>query len=164
MLRHISPILLTKDADPVAFLKDQYTYLAVMMKKDGEPSKYALIEVPTDKLPRFVPMPPEGSKRRKELIILDNIIRVCLDDIFAGFFEYDEIAAYSIKMTRDAEFDLSSQLDLSLLDKMSDGLKQRLTAMPVRFAYDREMPREMASFLSAKLGVSSLDSVRNNFV
>jgi len=159
VLRHISPVLLTKDSDPVAFLKDQFTYLAVMMKKAGQPNKYALIEVPTDKLPRFIPMPPDGNRRRKELIILDNMIRVCLDDIFAGFFEYDEIAAYSIKMTRDAEFDLSSQLDLSLLDKMSDGLKQRLTAMPVRFAYDREMPLEMANFLSAKLGVSAYDSV-----
>lgn len=58
VLRHISPVLLTKDSDPVAFLKDQYTYLAVMMKKAGQPNKYALIEVPTDKLPRFIPMPP----------------------------------------------------------------------------------------------------------
>ena len=35
VLRHISPILLTEDSDPIAFLKDQYTYLAVKMKKEG---------------------------------------------------------------------------------------------------------------------------------
>lgn len=36
VLRHISPILLTSDSDPVSFLKDQYTYLAVKMK-NGSP-------------------------------------------------------------------------------------------------------------------------------
>ena len=125
VLRHISPILLTEDSDPIAFLKDQYTYLAVKMKKNGHLVQYALIEVPTDDLPRFVPMPADPSNvRRKALIILDNVIRFCLDDIFRGFFDYDEIAAYSVKMTRDAEYDLSAQLNRSVLDNMSEGLKQ----------------------------------------
>ena len=118
-----------------------------------------MLEIPTDHLPRFIPLPPGENKRKKELIILDNIIRFCLDDIFACFFDYDEIAAYSFKMTRDAEFDLSSQLDLSLLEKMSSGLKQRLTAMPVRLAYDMEMPRAMVRFLTSKLRMSSFDSI-----
>ena len=160
VLRHISPILLTEDSDPIAFLKDQYTYLAVKMKKEGRLVQYALIEVPTDYLPRFVPMPPdESNKRRKALIILDNVIRFCLDDIFRGFFDYDEIAAYSVKMTRDAEYDLSAQLNRSVLDNMSEGLKQRLKAMPVRFAYDRETPQSMVTFLTAKLKMSFYDSI-----
>ena len=160
VLRHISPILLTEDSDPIAFLKDQYTYLAVKMKKEGKLVQYALIEVPTDYLPRFVPMPAEESnKRRKALIILDNIIRYCLDDIFSGFFDYDEIAAYSIKLTRDAEYDLSSQFNRSLLENMSEGLKQRLKALPVRFAYDRETPQSMVSFLTSKLKMSFYDSI-----
>lgn len=160
VLRHISPILLTKDSDPIDFLKDQYTYLAVMMKKDGQLVQYALIEVPTDYLPRFVSMPAdEGNRRRKALIILDNVIRFCLDDIFSGFFDYDEIAAYSVKMTRDAEYDLSNQLNRSVLETMSEGLKQRLKAMPVRFAYDREAPRELVDFLTSKLKMTSYDSI-----
>lgn len=90
---------------------------------------------------------------------LDNVIRFCLDEIFKGFFDYDEIAAYAVKLTRDAEYDLSDQLDLSLVDKMSDGLKQRLTAMPVRFVYEREMPAAMISFLKLKLQISSYDAI-----
>lgn len=159
VLRHISPILLTSDSDPVSFLKDQYTYLAVKMKKEGERGKYALIEVPTDHVPRFVPVPADGNRGKKVLIILDNMIRLCLDDIFRGFFEYDTIAAYSVKMTRDAEFDLSSQMDLTLLEKTSEGLKQRLKALPVRFAYDRDMPQAMVQFLTSKLEMSHYDSI-----
>lgn len=159
VLRHISPIMLTSDSDPINFLKDQYTYLAVKMKKDSHASQYALIEVPTDHVPRFVPLPSDGHRGKKVLIILDNVIRLFLDDIFGGFFEYDKIAAYSVKMTRDAEFDLSSQMDLTLLEKTSEGLKQRLKAMPVRFAYDREMPQPMVDFLTSKLEMSHYDSI-----
>ena len=105
-------------------------------------------------------MPADPSNvRRKALIILDNVIRFCLDDIFRGFFDYDEIAAYSVKMTRDAEYDLSAQLNRSVLDNMSEGLKQRLKAMPVRFAYDRETPQSMVTFLTAKLKMSFYDSI-----
>ncbi|MBP6383652.1 MAG: polyphosphate kinase 1, partial [Aeromonas sp.] len=155
VLRHIIPILLNKEVNPVKFLKDEYTYLAIEMKKNGQVIQYALVEVPTDDLPRFFQLPPEGTRRKKQIIILDNVIRFCLDEIFKGFFDYDEIAAYAVKLTRDAEYDLSDQLDLSLVDKMSDGLKQRLTAMPVRFVYEREMPAAMISFLKLKLQISS---------
>ncbi|MFG0834992.1 polyphosphate kinase 1 [Aeromonas bivalvium] len=157
--RHLIPILLNKEVNPVKFLKDEYTYLAVEMKKQGQVIQYALVEVPTDDLPRFVQLPAEGTRRKKQIIILDNIIRFCLDDLFKGFFDYDEITAYAVKLTRDAEYDLSDQLDLSLVDKMSDGLKQRLTAMPVRFVYEREMPAAMISFLKLKLQISSYDAI-----
>lgn len=157
--RHLIPILLNKEVNPVKFLKDEYTYLAVEMKKHGQVIQYALVEVPTNDLPRFVQLPAEGTRRKKQIIILDNIIRFCLDDLFKGFFDYDEIAAYAVKLTRDAEYDLSDQLDLSLVDKMSDGLKQRLTAMPVRFVYEREMPAAMISFLKLKLQISSYDAI-----
>ncbi|WP_368210205.1 polyphosphate kinase 1 [Aeromonas sp. R4-2] len=159
VLRHIIPILLNKEVNPVKFLKDEYTYLAIEMKKNGQVIQYALVEVPTDDLPRFFQLPPEGTRRKKQIIILDNVIRFCLDEIFKGFFDYDEIAAYAMKLTRDAEYDLSDQLDLSLVDKMSDGLKQRLTAMPVRFVYEREMPAAMISFLKLKLQISSYDAI-----
>lgn len=159
VLRHIIPVLLNKDVNPVKFLKDEYTYLAIEMKKNGQVIQYALVEVPTDDLPRFFQLPPEGTRRKKQIIILDNVIRFCLDEIFKGFFDYDEIAAYAVKLTRDAEYDLSDQLDLSLVDKMSDGLKQRLTAMPVRFVYEREMPAAMISFLKLKLQISSYDAI-----
>ncbi|QSO23405.1 polyphosphate kinase 1 [Aeromonas caviae] len=159
VLRHIIPILLNKEVNPVKFLKDEYTYLAIEMKKNGQVIQYALVEVPTDDLPRFFQLPPEGTRRKKQIIILDNVIRFCIDEIFKGFFDYDEIAAYAVKLTRDAEYDLSDQLDLSLVDKMSDGLKQRLTAMPVRFVYEREMPAAMISFLKLKLQISSYDAI-----
>lgn len=158
VLPHITPIVMHEDINVLDFLKDEYAYLSVELIKDGEP-QYVLIEIPTDHLPRFVMVPEQKGKRRKTIILLDNVIRHCLEDIFRGFFEFDEINCYSMKMTRDAEYDLSHEVEHSLLEQMSDGLSQRLSAMPVRFVYEREMPKEMLDFLCGKLAISNYDSL-----
>lgn len=64
-----------------------------------------------------------------------------------------------MKMTRDAEYDLATEMESSLLEMMSSTLKQRLTAEPVRFVYQRDMPDEMVALLRSKLGLSNNDSV-----
>ncbi|MGF1874957.1 polyphosphate kinase 1 [Photobacterium frigidiphilum] len=158
ILPHITPILLTDDIELLQFLKDEYSYLAIEMQQ-GEKKRHALIEIPTDQLPRFIELPEPKGKRKKTLILLDNIIRFCLDDIFNGFFEYDSLAAYSMKMTRDAEYDLSQEVEHSLLEQMSEGLNQRITAMPVRFVYQRDMPGNMTDVLCGLLKVSRYDSI-----
>ncbi|UVO07203.1 polyphosphate kinase 1 [Pectobacterium polonicum] len=155
---HITPILIFDETNLVEFLKDNYTYLAVEIIR-GDEISYALLEIPSDKIPRFVNLPAEAPRRRKTMILIDNILRYCLDDIFKGFFDYDALNAYSMKMTRDAEYDLVTEMESSLLELMSSSLKQRLTAEPVRFVYQRDMPDAMVAMLLEKLGISSYDSV-----
>lgn len=161
VLPHLTPLLMTEEIDVLSFLKDEYAYLSVEMKKHKKKEKpqYALIEIPTDQLPRFVMVPEQKGKRRKTIILLDNIIRYCLDEIFQGFFDYDELSCYAMKMTRDAEYDLGFEVEHSLLEQMSEGVAQRLTAMPVRFVYERDMPKEMLYFLCETLKISNYDSL-----
>ncbi|KGK10467.1 RNA degradosome polyphosphate kinase [Vibrio navarrensis] len=158
VLPHITPVMLTDEIDVLQFLKDEYAYIAVELKTDST-SKYALLEIPTDHLPRFVMVPEQKGKRKKTIILLDNIIRYCLNDIFRGFFEYDELNGYAMKLTRDAEYDLRHEVEYSLLEQMSEGLSQRLTALPIRFVYEREMPEEMLKYLCFKLKISHYDSL-----
>ncbi|OAJ92534.1 polyphosphate kinase 1 [Vibrio bivalvicida] len=158
VLPHITPLMMRDDIDVLQFLKDEYAYIAVELKTEQR-NQYALIEIPTDHLPRFVMVPEQKGKRRKTIILLDNIIRHCLDELFSGFFNYDTLYGYAMKMTRDAEYDLSHEVEHSLLEQMSEGVSQRLTAMPVRFVYERDMPQEMLDFLCDKLQVSNYDSL-----
>ena len=58
---HITPLLLREDIDVLEFLKDEYTYLTVELKK-AELSQYALIEIPTGHLPRFVMVPEDKGR------------------------------------------------------------------------------------------------------
>ncbi|WMY97047.1 MAG: polyphosphate kinase 1 [Arsenophonus sp.] len=156
--QHITPILINHETNLVEFLKDDYTYLAIEIIQYKN-IQYALLEIPAGKQPRFIHLPQEISKRKKSMILLDNILRYCLDEIFKGFFDYKKINAYSMKMTRDAEYDLTTEMESSMLELMSSTLKQRLSAEPVRFVYQKNMPDKMVKLLRKKLGLSNDDFV-----
>ena len=156
VLKHINPVIIDAETDLVSFLKDEFTYLLV--KLSNSTSEYhALIEIPTDKIPRFIRMPSEDNS--VVFMFLDDVIRVGMEMIFRGLYEYDNIEAYSIKMNRDAEYDLLGNIDRSVLENMSEALKQRLNAMPVRFSYDAAMPEDMVRFMAGELKMSAIDSM-----
>lgn len=161
VLPHITPLIMTEEIDVLQFLKDEYSYLSVEIKKKKKKEKpqYALLEIPTEQLPRFVMVPEAKGKRRKTIIFLDNIIRYCLEDIFKGFFEYETLSCYAMKMTRDADYDLGSEIEHSVLEQMTEGVAQRLTAMPVRFIYEKGMPTAMLDFLCENLRISNYDNL-----
>lgn len=159
VLRHISPVLVNKKVDVVRRLNDSGTYLVVEIAREGKSSRYAILQVPTDNMSRFVLLPPEKSRKKKYIILLDDIIKLNLERIFRGFVEFDSLRAFSFKMTRDSEYEINDEIGESFMEKMSEGMKQRLIAEPVRFQYDTEMPDSMLDFLKKQLGMSSLDSL-----
>lgn len=153
------PIFADSDTNLAEVLQEELTYLAIEITLPEGESKYAALEIPSDEIQRFVSLPRQRDGRRKTLILLDNIIRYCLADLFRGLIGEAEYQAFSFKITRDAEFNISDEIDESLLELMSEGLKQRLTSPPVRFVYDREMPASMLNFFTRRLGISSYDSI-----
>lgn len=155
--QYITPILLDSHTDLIQILKDDHSYLAVEIINNND-TKYAILELPTEKVSRFVLLPSDTASKNKSIIFLDNILRFCLPDIFKIFFDVTEFNAYSIKINRDAEYELSSELD-SLLELMSQGLKQRLTAQPVRFIYQKDMPKALLELLLSKLKLTESDAM-----
>jgi len=151
------PIMI-ESAPEFPILKDKMIYLGIKLSKKDNPEdkKYALIEVPTDIVSRFLVLPDIEDKHY--IIILDDVIRYCLNEIFS-IFEYDTFEAYTIKVTRDAELDLDDDVSESLLNKISKSLKQRKRGRPVRFIYDEEMPLDMLKFLMRKLHLRKGDNV-----
>lgn len=159
ILRHIAPILIHKKVDLVKRLNDFGTYLYVAIHKSGRVTQYATIELPTEAMSRFVVIPPEKSRKKKHIILLDDIIQLCLEIIFKGFVEFDALEAYSFKVTRDSEYSINDEIDESFVEKMSESMKQRLIAEPVRVIYDADMPLEMLKNLKKRLKISSYDSL-----
>ena len=159
ILRHIAPVLLNKKVKLVSRLNDFATYLYVGVHKNDKAIAYATIEVPSQNMSRFVVIPPEKSRKKKYIILLDDIIRLNLESIFKGFIEFDSLEAFSFKMTRDSEYALNDEIDESYVDKMSESMKQRLIAEPVRVVHDSRMPSEMLKDLKKRLKISSYDSL-----
>ncbi len=141
-------------------LKDNTLYLATKLIKSSAPEKfkYVLIRVPTSVLPRFVILPKSGGM--ESLILLDDVIRLGLVDIFAAW-QYDRYEAYTIKLTRDAELEFDDDFSESLMKKVSKGLSQRKKGDPVRFVFDAGIPGDFLKFLVRKM---NLDTSEGNFI
>ncbi|GAB4378337.1 MAG: polyphosphate kinase 1 [Salibacteraceae bacterium] len=136
-------------------LRDKAIYLAAILttedKRKGRSDQFALIEVPKS-LPRFILIP--GDSDKKYIIILDDIIRFNLNEVF-DVFKPIKVAAYTFKITRDAELDLDNDISKSFLEKMKKSLKQRKKGVPLRFVYDSEMPASLRKYLMKKMNLST---------
>ncbi len=157
---YVRPILfpLLMDNLKTTSLRDHSLYLAVVLRVKGQPEleKYAMVKVPVNTLSRFLILPAEHEKQY--IILLDDVIRYCLHEIFS-VFGFNTFKAYAIKFTRDAELDIDNDVSKSFIELMTESLKQREVAPPVRFVYDRHMPERLLSQLLAKLNISKSDTV-----
>jgi polyphosphate kinase len=165
---HIQPVILVKKKIK-PFLKNRNLYLVVKLadKKsisandpaDKQKSKkkrytYALIEIPTSVLPRFVELPEEADNHY--IIFLDDILRLNLNKIFEA---YDIVEAYSVKLNRDADLYIDDEFTGNLLQKIKKGIKKRDTGVPSRFLYDQRMPKRFLNFLKESLELENEDLV-----
>ncbi len=162
--RKVSPALMTlmiSELDEFPELNDGSAYLAIkmVMNKEDETfeskNNYALIEVPPT-LERFVVLPESNGKQF--IIMLDDLIRLRLENIF-NIFNYRSISSHMIKITRDAELDLDSDLSRSFLEKISKGVDERSYGDPVRFVYDKDIDQNTLDFLLNKMGIEKTDSL-----
>lgn len=151
------PIMLD-NSSKFPYLKDRSGYLIVKLGHNtkAKKNKYSLIEVPTDNISRFVVLPKEKDKNF--VILLDDVIRFCLEDVFNNF-GHDYIRAYNIKLTRDAEIDLDNDLSKSFIEKISKGLKARKKGLPVRLVYDSEIAPDMLGFIMRKIKLRKEDNL-----
>ena len=156
--QYLFPMML-QDFQKITSIKDGSIYLAVELTSSQKLLKenYALIKIPQRSISRFLILPCKGDNHY--IMLLDDVIRFCLEDIFA-LFGYDTFNAYTIKVTRDAELDIDEDISKSFLEKMSESVKQRKKGIPVRFVYDSRIPEKLLMKITRKLKISEEDSLR----
>lgn len=151
------PLMLSEERS-LPELNGKAVYLAVKLCKIEEEVevevKYALIEIPTAIVSRFFVLNEEDGT--KNVLLLDDIIRTCLPEIFA-IFHYNSIEAYTIKITRDAELDIEDDVTTGFIEKLSEGLKNRKKGDPVRLIHDAEMDADLLKFIINKVGLEDDD-------
>lgn len=160
VLNQLFPVIID-DLKHIPHLKDRSIYLAVRMKKSAsklEP-KHAIIEIPTTIINRFYTLP--ANEEGQHIILLENIIRLNFKRIFS-IFDYEEFESYIIKITRDAEYEISkdeNDYQVNFLDKIQKSLKQRSKGIPTRFVYDESMPKDMLEFIIQKLELKNVNLI-----
>ncbi len=170
-IQKVSPALVTiilNDLAEFPVLKDTSGYLAVkLVMKSQEKGKllglvkqkaeirYAIIEIPKS-INRFVVLP--SSDEKQYIILLDDVIRYNLSSIF-NIFDYESVNAHMIKITRDAELDIESDMSKSMLQKIANSVKERRIGEPVRFVYDQSIGKDTLKFFLTNMGIDASDSI-----
>ena len=171
-IQKISPELVTiilNDLAEFPLLKDTSGYLAIklvmkseqksnvlsLVKKAKPEVRYAIIEIPKN-TNRIVELPNKDGKQY--LIMLDDLIRYNLSSIF-NIFDYESISAHMIKITRDAQLDIDSDMSKSMLEKIATSVKDRRIGEPVRFVYDQHIEKDTLKFFLSKMGIDASDGV-----
>ena len=170
-IQKVSPALVTiilNDLAEFPILKDTSGYLAIklVMKAETESKilgfvkpkpevRYAVIQIPKS-INRFVVLPSIGEKQY--VILLDDVIRHNLSSLF-NIFDYKSVSAHMIKITRDAQLDIDSDMSKSMLEKIATSVKDRRIGEPVRFIYDQSIGKDTLKFFLANMGIDSSDSI-----
>ncbi len=157
-IQKVSPalvVIILNEKIALPNLKDSAAYLGINMCLKSGTNQYALIEI-SKRIDRFIVLPKVNGENY--IIMLDDLLRYCLDDIF-NIFDYSSISAHMIKITRDAELDLESDLSKSFMEKISNSVKERQEGAPVRFVYDQTIDEKTLTFFMNKMGVEQTDSV-----
>jgi polyphosphate kinase len=172
-IQKVSPALVTiilNDLAEFPVLKDTSGYLAIklVMKPKEESAallgaekpvkpevRYAIIEIPKT-VNRFVELPKIDNKQF--IILLDDVIRCNLNHIF-NIFDFEKVEAHMIKITRDAQLEIDSDLSKSMLEKIATSVKDRRIGEAVRFVYDQSIGKDTLKFFLTKMSIDATDSI-----
>jgi polyphosphate kinase len=152
VLSFIQPLLLDgkKKFNP----ENNQLYFVISLKKDGEELiRHAVVNIPSDQLPRFFTLSPINDTQY--IIFIDDIIRENIQTIFPVF---EILSVYSFKINRDAELNLEEEYDIDILNKIERQLTKRNFGPPSRFLFETGMPQIIQLFLISVLDIG-LDEI-----
>ena len=154
---YLSPIVL-RPATAFPALVDQSIYLGVRLADSTGQRRfgYALVEVPTRHVPRFVVLPQTADQHH--IILLEDVIRLNLHRVF-GILPYDRFEAYIFKITRDAELDMDNDISEGLLRKIEKSIGNRQKGAPVRLVYDADIAPDLLQRITTGIGIDTGENI-----
>jgi len=145
ILAFMQPVML--DGEHFFFPENNKLYFAVDLVDGNEKSQVALLNIPSDELPRFFTVKDTDTTY---IAFIDDIIRANLGKVFPGA----EIrGCYSIKITRDAELDLADEYSGDLSDEIETQLKKRDFGLATRFLHDAGIPLRVLQLITQELSL-----------
>ncbi len=114
-------------------------------------SSLAIIHIPSQVLPRFVPLP--DAHGRHVVILLEDVIRLQLPSLYNG---YDILSSHAIRVTRDADIQMRGRPE-DLLASIEESLRERRLGTAVRLQYDADLPPDILTTLLEELELQPED-------
>ena len=112
----------------------------------------AVVHIPAQVVPRFVPLPaPPGQFA---FLLLEDAIRLHLPLLYEG---YAVRSCHALRVTRDAEFEVSQTETEDLLRTVEAGLRERRMGSAVRLQFEGDLPDAIAAMLIDQLDLGPED-------
>jgi polyphosphate kinase len=126
------------------FAENNKLYLGVVLQSKEGSERFLMLNIPSDVLPRLYSL-PDGTT--KHILFVDDIIRFNMQHLFK---DEKVIAAYALKVTRDAELHLEEEVDEHIVAAMEKELAKRDYGIATRFLCQPDVPlRHLYSMMYA---------------
>ena len=132
-------------------IKNKALYFAVFFESETTP---AIVEIPTDQLPRFIVLPQKGNAH--QITFLDDIIRCNMHLVFP---KTAIRGIYSIKLSRDTDLHLEDEFEGDITEHIQRSLDIRNIGVPTRFLYDGQIPSTDLTQLLHQLQLKPEDAI-----
>jgi polyphosphate kinase len=139
-------------------LSSRTLYFAVSLRRKTtsaeEPITFAYLNIPSDKLSRFIALSP--LRGRTCYVFLDDVVRENLHTVFPG---YEVLGCYSFRFNRAEDIHIEDEYVGDLVAKIRTQLDKRRTAPPIRFLYDPDTPDALLNLMARQFGLKKNDLV-----
>ncbi len=144
--------LILDPAPSVPFISNRSLNLAVVLADESGGAKLARIKIP-DVTPRAIRV----SKRRHEYVLLEDVIRHNLAQLFPGV---TIVSAHMFRVVRDADIEIRELEAGDLIESIEQTIRLRRFGDPVLLEVDSEMPDEVMRKLMHLLELDIDDTIR----
>jgi polyphosphate kinase len=144
VLAFLQPVTLSPSKQSF-FPENDHLYFLVVLDQDSPGEKLAVLNIPSDSLPRFYTAETGGTRH---IIFLDDIIRENMSFVFPGA-TINGISSF--KITRDAELDLEDEYQGNLAEKIEKKLAKRDAGLATRLLYEPGIPLRIVEIMVDQL-------------
>ncbi len=134
------------------FPKNNQLYILAIVQFQAGDEEMFLINIPSGDVSRFFKI----KTNETYILFLEDIIKLNLHRLFPAAVS---IAAYNIKITRDAEMNLEDEYDTNLLKKIEKQLAKRDFGLATRFLYQPGIPLRNLQAVIQGLNLSKASAV-----
>ncbi|AXY77359.1 polyphosphate kinase 1 [Paraflavitalea soli] len=152
VLAFIQPVYLA-DIRPDFFPGNNKLYIVAALQYPGKGADYAIINIPSDTLPRFKACTLNGTTY---IVFLEDIIKHHLPYVFR---QATLAGAWNFKITRDAELNLEDDFEEDMAEKIEKQIMKRDYGFATRFLYQPGIPAPCLESMITHFGLTNASIV-----
>lgn len=146
VMAFLRPVYLSADD---FYPKNNKLYLLVILKQADDTEEQVVLNIPSDKLPRFFTI---NQGKQVHIVFIDDVIKFHLHILFK---DCTIKGCYSFKITRDAKIDLKDEYEGHIAEVIEEQIEKREFGSATRLLYSPGIPLRALEVLIGKFNLQN---------